>query len=76
MTGIVRPRNGQVAPGSYAVTPRCAPRRSPGDVWPLTDRVALLRHVDKQAPGMEQAAEVQALSVYQQRAVRLLTSPD
>ncbi len=41
----------------------------------LTDRVSLLRHVDKQARGMEQAAEAQALSVYQQRAVRLLTSP-
>jgi uncharacterized protein (DUF1501 family) len=41
----------------------------------LLDRQALLRLVDRQAKALEQSAETRALSVYQERAVRLLTSP-
>jgi uncharacterized protein (DUF1501 family) len=41
----------------------------------LRDRKALLRLVDRQARALEQAADARALSVYQERAVGLLTSP-
>jgi uncharacterized protein (DUF1501 family) len=41
----------------------------------LEDRASLLRFVDRQAKALEKAAEARALDIYQQRAVRLLTSP-
>jgi uncharacterized protein (DUF1501 family) len=41
----------------------------------LDDRDALLRRVDRQAKAMAQSAEARALGVYQERAVKLLTSP-
>src|SRR5947209_569728 len=41
----------------------------------LDDRDALLRRVDGQARALAQSAEARALSVYQERAVQLLTSP-
>jgi hypothetical protein len=41
----------------------------------LADRKTLLGLVDKQARSLEQAADPQALNVYQQRALGLLTSP-
>jgi uncharacterized protein (DUF1501 family) len=41
----------------------------------LEDRDALLRRVDGQARALTQSAETRALSVYQERAVQLLTSP-
>jgi uncharacterized protein (DUF1501 family) len=41
----------------------------------LDDRAALLRLVDRQAKALEQSAEVRGLSTFQERAVRLLTSP-
>jgi hypothetical protein len=41
----------------------------------LNDRQGLLRQVDRQAQALEQAAEARALGVYQERAVRVLTSP-
>jgi hypothetical protein len=49
----------------------------PGDIpiARLQDRETLLHQVDQQARAMEQIAEAQALGVYQERAVRLLTSP-
>jgi uncharacterized protein (DUF1501 family) len=41
----------------------------------LDDRTALLRLVDRQARALEESAEARSLSTYQERAVRLLTSP-
>src|SRR4051812_36560739 len=41
----------------------------------LEDRRELLRLVDRQARALEQSAETRALGVYQDRAVKLLTSP-
>jgi uncharacterized protein (DUF1501 family) len=41
----------------------------------LADRQALLRLVDRQAQALERSAEARALSIYQKRAARLLTSP-
>ncbi len=41
----------------------------------LDDRATLLRHVDQQARVLDQSGESRALSVYQERAIRLLTSP-
>jgi uncharacterized protein (DUF1501 family) len=41
----------------------------------LDDRQALLRRVDRQARALEKSAEARALGVYQERAVKLLTSP-
>jgi uncharacterized protein (DUF1501 family) len=41
----------------------------------LDDRQALLKSIDRQARALEEAAEVRALDAYQDRAVRLLTSP-
>jgi len=41
----------------------------------LEDRQGLLRLVDRQAQGLELSAEARALGTYQERAVRLLTSP-
>jgi len=40
----------------------------------LEDRESLLRLVDQQARALEKSAEAQALNIYQQRAVKLLTS--
>jgi hypothetical protein len=47
------------------------------DVSParLEDRKALLKLVDQQAKSLEESAAAKALDVYQERAVRLLTSP-
>ena len=42
----------------------------------LQDRAALLRLVDQQAKALEQSAESKALNTYQERAVKLLTSPN
>jgi hypothetical protein len=39
----------------------------------LDDRRGLLRHIDRQARSLENSAEVRALSVYQERAIRMLT---
>ena len=49
----------------------------PADVSPgrLADRAALLRVVDHQARALEQSAEAGGLNAYQERAVKLLTSP-
>ncbi len=41
----------------------------------LGDRAALLNQIDRQARALERSAEAQALNVYEQRAVQLLTSP-
>lgn len=41
----------------------------------LDDREALLRYVDQQARALETSSEARALGVYQERAVKLLTSP-
>lgn len=41
----------------------------------LDNRQALLRLVDQQAATLEQSTEARALGVYQERAVKLLTSP-
>jgi uncharacterized protein (DUF1501 family) len=41
----------------------------------LADRRALLRLVDRQAQVLERSVEARALSIYQERAARLLTSP-
>jgi uncharacterized protein (DUF1501 family) len=41
----------------------------------LADRQALLRLIDRQAQALERSAEARALSIYQDRAARLLTSP-
>jgi uncharacterized protein (DUF1501 family) len=41
----------------------------------LDDRESLLRRVDRQAKALERSAEARALSTYQDRAVKLLTSP-
>jgi uncharacterized protein (DUF1501 family) len=41
----------------------------------LDDRTALLRLVDRQARALEASAEARSLTTYQERAVRLLTSP-
>ena len=41
----------------------------------LDDRAALLRLVDRQTKALEQSAEARGLSTFQERAVRLLTSP-
>jgi hypothetical protein len=41
----------------------------------LDDRRALLRVVEQQARALEHSATARALDIYQQRAVRLLTSP-
>jgi uncharacterized protein (DUF1501 family) len=41
----------------------------------LGDREALLRLVDRQAQSLEESAGARALGVYQDRAVKLLTSP-
>src|SRR6516162_5342399 len=41
----------------------------------LDDRAALLRLVDGQAKALEQSAEARGLCTFQERAVRLLTSP-
>jgi uncharacterized protein (DUF1501 family) len=41
----------------------------------LGDRKALLRLVDRQAGVLEESVEAQALDTYQERAVKLLTSP-
>jgi uncharacterized protein (DUF1501 family) len=41
----------------------------------LDERTALLRLVDRQARMLEQSAEAHSLSTYQERAIRLLTSP-
>jgi len=41
----------------------------------LGDRESLLRLVDRQAKTLERSAEARALGTYQERAVRLLTSP-
>jgi uncharacterized protein (DUF1501 family) len=48
----------------------------PADVTPsrLEDRGALLRLVDRQAAALERAAEARTVGVYQERAVKLLTS--
>jgi uncharacterized protein (DUF1501 family) len=40
----------------------------------LEDREGLMRFVDRQAKSLEKSAESQALGVYQERAVRMLTS--
>jgi uncharacterized protein (DUF1501 family) len=41
----------------------------------LDDREALLRRVDRQTRSLASSAEARALGVYQERAVKLLTSP-
>jgi hypothetical protein len=41
----------------------------------LEDRAALLQLVDRQTKALEQSVEARALGTYQQRAVKLLTSP-
>ncbi|HEY7314750.1 MAG TPA: DUF1501 domain-containing protein [Gemmataceae bacterium] len=41
----------------------------------LDDRATLLRLVDRQTKSLEQSAEARGLSTFQERAVRLLTSP-
>ena len=41
----------------------------------LEDRAALLRLVDRQSKTLEQSTEARGLSTFQERAVRLLTSP-
>jgi hypothetical protein len=49
----------------------------PADLSParLQDRAGLLGLIERQAGALEQSAEARAMSVYQQRAVALLTSP-
>jgi hypothetical protein len=49
----------------------------PADVSParLEDRAALLQLVDQQAKSLEQSIEARGLNAYQERAVKLLTSP-
>lgn len=41
----------------------------------LDDRASLLRLVDRQSKALEQSAEARGLSTFQERAMRLLTSP-
>lgn len=41
----------------------------------LHDREGLLRSIDREAHALERSSEANALNVYQERAVRLLTSP-
>src|SRR5262245_32389857 len=49
----------------------------PEDMTParLEDRASLLRLVDRQARTLERFAETRSMEVYQERAVKLLTSP-